>query len=74
MKGNFSGERALFGLKNEKIEDYSVFIRTEEDEEEKREVLRYVQEHNLFFDSDTKSEKARFFSIILKNTLFHITS
>lgn len=25
MKGNFSGERALFGLKNEKIED-SVFF------------------------------------------------
>lgn len=37
---------------NENIEDYIVFIRTEEDEEEKSEVLRYVQEHNLFFDSD----------------------
>lgn len=52
---------------NENIEDYNVFIRTKEDDEEKSEILRYVEEHNLFFDSDKYINKRGYQKVSKKN-------
>lgn len=54
---------------NENIEYYNVFIRTKEYDEENSEVLRYVEEHNLFFDSDKYINKG-FYQKVSKKNIF----